>query len=35
MVLEDSYRRKGGRIAGPQRDGNFIERPTESANLDS
>jgi hypothetical protein len=34
MELGDSYRRIGGRIAGPEGDKNVTGRPTESTNLD-
>jgi hypothetical protein len=34
MELEDSYGRIGGRIWGLEGIRDFIERPTESTNLD-
>jgi hypothetical protein len=34
IETEDSYRRNGGRIVGPEGNRNSIGRPTESTNLD-
>jgi hypothetical protein len=34
MKFGDSYKRIGGRIAGPKEDRNSTERPTELTNLD-